>query len=109
MTALEVIKDETMQKIEHARFINSSLDGVITDQELVYIQYVERKGELLTQVADLCKPRLQTFANPSCRPLQTQAADRVNLQQGHVVCQKGGVLKVLQAAGFPQKFKNTIP
>ena len=56
-----------------------------------------RKGELQTQVADLCKPRLQTFANPGCRLLQTQAADRVNLQQGHVGCQKGGVLKVLQA------------
>ena len=53
MTALEVIKDETMQKIEHARFISSSLDGRITDQELVYIRYVERKGELQTQVADL--------------------------------------------------------
>ena len=72
MTALEVIKDETMHKKELARFINSSLDGRITDQELVYIQYVERKGELQAQVADLCKPRLQTFANPGCRPLQTQ-------------------------------------
>ena len=43
MTALEVIKDETMQKVEHARFINSSLDGGITDQELVHTVCGKRK------------------------------------------------------------------
>ena len=80
MTASEVIKEETWQEIDHSRFISILFDGStdrgITEQELVYIRYVDGKGELQTQVADI-----------------------VNLEHWHAVGVKDGVLKGLQAVG----------
>lgn len=82
--AAEVLKEETSENVNGARFIcilaDGSTDKGIIEQELVYVRYVGENGEVKTSLAEI-----------------------VDLEHGHVHGVKDGWLKGLNSIGVSKE------
>lgn len=84
ISAAEVLKEESLEEIENARFISVLSDGStdkgIREQELVYVRFVGSTGEIQTKLSDI-----------------------VDLEHGHAQGVKDGILKGLESVGITRE------